>query len=83
MEGGVKLISSLDSFEKLEDLVVKKGMTFYRLGKETGLPSSFFSEWKKGKMMPKVDKLQKLAKYFDKETNYFLEPKKQHKKGGK
>ena len=28
---------------------------------------------KKGKMMPKVDKLQKLANYFVEETDYFLE----------
>ena len=37
------------------------------------MPSSFFSEWKRGKMMPKADKLKILAEYFDVPIEYFLE----------
>ncbi|RHC47880.1 XRE family transcriptional regulator [Enterocloster bolteae] len=36
------------------------------------MPSSFFSEWKRGKMMPKADKLQILADYFGVPLDYFL-----------
>lgn len=67
------MLNPIKSFEKLEELVQKKGMSFYSLGKELGMPTSFFSEWKRGKMMPKVDKLQKLADYFGVEVTYFLE----------
>jgi len=57
----------------LEDLVGNDGITFYALGKEVGFPSSFFSEWKRGKMMPKADKLIILAERFKVSINYFLE----------
>lgn len=40
--------------------------------KGTGLPSSLFSEWKKGKSTPKVDKLQKIADYFGVTLNYLM-----------
>lgn len=38
----------------------------------TGLPSSLFSEWKKGKSNPKVDKLQKIADYFGVTVDYLM-----------
>ena len=66
------MINPIDSFRKLEELVQKKGMSYYLLGKELNMPTSFFSEWKRGKMMPKVDKLQKIATYFGVEVTYFL-----------
>lgn len=67
------MLSSHESFKQLEKLVVDKGLSFYKLGQETELPSSFFSEWKRGKMMPKVDKLKILADYFNVPIEYFLE----------
>lgn len=38
----------------------------------TGLPSSFFSEWKRGKSNPKMDKLQKIADFFDVPVEYLV-----------
>lgn len=67
------MLSSVDSFRKLENLVENNGVSFYALGKEVGFPSSFFSEWKRGKMMPKADKLIILAEHFKVPINYFLE----------
>lgn len=67
------MISSIESFQKLEKLAEKEGISFYALGKVTGLPTSFFSEWKRGKMMPKADKLMILADYFGVTIEYFLE----------
>lgn len=67
MSGAIK------AFKKLENLVKKRGISFYQLGKDVNMPSSFFSEWKKGKMMPKVDKLKILANYFNVPIEYFLE----------
>lgn len=67
------MLSAKESFLKLESLVKKKGLSFYRLGLEIKMPSSFFSEWKKGKMMPKADKLKILAEYFRVPIEYFLE----------
>nr|WP_300858406.1 helix-turn-helix transcriptional regulator [uncultured Acetatifactor sp.] len=50
-----------DIFEKL---CVEKGVTPYRVCKETGLTTSTISNWKAGRYTPKADKLQKIADYF-------------------
>ena len=36
----------------------------YEVAKATGIPSSTFSDWKKGKSKPKIGKLIKIAKFF-------------------
>ncbi len=66
-------MSALNSFKKVEALVQEHNISFYALGKEIGFSSSFFSEWKRGKMMPKIDKIKKIADYFNKPIEYFLE----------
>lgn len=48
-------------FEKLCEL---KGVTAYRVCKETGLTTATISNWKAGRYTPKADKLQKIADYF-------------------
>lgn len=63
----------IKSFQKVEELVNKKGITFYRLAKELELTKTLFSEWKRGKSMPKTDKLIKIADYFGVSIEYFLE----------
>lgn len=48
--------------------------------KGTGLPSSLFSEWKKGKSTPKVDKLQKIADFFGVSLDYLMTGKEPEEK---
>ena len=67
------MINTIDSFKKVESLALKEGISLYRTGKDLGFTSSFFSEWKRGKMMPKTDKFEALSKYFDVPIEYFLE----------
>lgn len=38
----------------------------------TGLPSSLFSEWKRGKSTPKADKLKKIADFFGVTVDYLM-----------
>lgn len=47
------------------ELKKKKGVTDYQIAKETGVSRSTLSEWQQGKYTPKVDKLIKLAAYFE------------------
>jgi len=70
---GDYLLSPVESFQKLENLVEKSNISFYALGKELNFASSFFSEWKRGKMMPKADKLMALSKYFKVPMEHFME----------
>jgi len=50
-----------DIFEKL---CTEKGVTPYRVCKETGITTSTISNWKAGRYTPKADKLQKIADFF-------------------
>lgn len=60
-------------YEKFEQLIVKNGLTAYKVAKDTGIAPTVFSDWKTGKSKPKVDKLAILAKYFNVHIEYFLE----------
>lgn len=57
-------------YEKLRD---EKGVSDYRVAKETGISSSSFPNWKAGRYQPKSDKLKKLADYFGVSIETFLE----------
>lgn len=46
-------------YEKFAELLVKNNKTAYTVSKETGIPQSVLSDWKRGRSNPKVDKLQK------------------------
>ncbi len=51
------------NYKKLEDILKQKGITPYRLAKEIGISNVVFSEWKRGKSQPKLDKLIKITEY--------------------
>ena len=51
-------------YEIFEKLLKEKGVTVYRVAKDTGLNAAMFTSWKKGDYTPKADKLQKIADYF-------------------
>ena len=50
-----------DNFVKI---VQEKGLTAYRVAKDTGISTATLSNWKNGAYRPKVDKLVILAEYF-------------------
>ena len=60
-------------YKKYEELLEKTGKTSYQVSKDTGIAENIFPYWKNGRSTPKVDKLQKLAKYFGVDIDYFLE----------
>ena len=66
-KGGVKL------YKKFSSLLEESNKTAYQVSKDTGIAQSVLSDWKRGRSTPKTDKLKKLADYFDKPIEYFLE----------
>lgn len=60
-------------YSKFEELLQKNNITTYRVAKDTGISSVTFTDWKKRRSKPKVDKLQKIADYFDVPLDYFLD----------
>lgn len=67
---------------KYAELIEKQNITTYKVAKETGLGQSMFSDWKRGRCQPKVNKLQILANYFGVSIEYFLEEEDEAKKEG-
>ena len=59
-------------YEIFEKLLKNKGITVYRVAKDTGLNSAMFTSWKKGDYTPKQDKLQKIADYFNVSVDYLM-----------
>ena len=55
-----------------EQLLKERGVTVYRVSKETGISQTTFIEWRQGKYTPKADKMQKIADYFDVSVDYLL-----------
>ena len=52
-------------YERYVELRNQKGVSDYRVAKDTGIPKSTFSDWKSGRSKPKITKLKILAGYFD------------------
>lgn len=52
-------------YERYAELRNQKGVSDYRVAKDTGIPKSTFSDWKSGRSKPKIAKLKILAGYFD------------------
>lgn len=53
-------------------LLEQSGKKASDVSKATGIPSSTFSDWKKGKSSPKSEKLQKIADYFGVTVDYLV-----------
>lgn len=52
-------------YERFMQLLQEKGITPYRVSKETGVTQTTLSDWKTGRATPKTATLQKIADYFN------------------
>lgn len=59
-------------YEIFEMLCKKKGVTPYRVCKDTGLTTATISNWKAGRYVPKQDKMQIIADYFGVSIKYIM-----------
>lgn len=59
-------------YEIFLKLLQARGLKAADVCRGTGLPSSLFSEWKKGKSTPKADKMKKIADFFGVSTEYLM-----------
>lgn len=60
-------------YEKFKVLLDKTNKTTYQVAKETGISQTAFSNWKSGRSEPSLESIKKLASYFGKPIEYFLE----------
>lgn len=59
-------------YEIFAQLLEKRGLKAADVCRGTGLPSSLFSEWKRGKSVPKADKMKKIAEFFGVSVGYLM-----------
>lgn len=59
-------------YERYLELLNKHQTTAYQVAKATGISQNTFSDWKKGRSTPKIDKMQKIADYFGVSVDYLL-----------
>lgn len=57
-------------YEIFEKLLAERGITPYKLSKETGISTATLTSWKQGKYTPKPDKMKKIADYLGVSVNY-------------
>lgn len=62
-------------YERFLQLLTERGVTAYQVAHATGIATSTLTNWKQGTYTPKIDKLMKIAEYFDVPVTYFLEAK--------
>lgn len=59
-------------YEVFARLIQQRGITPYRVHKDTGVAQSTLSDWKNGKGTPSADKLKKIADYLGVTIEYIL-----------
>lgn len=59
-------------YDRLAELMDSKGVTPYRLSKETGVTQATLSRWKNGITQPSIETLQTLANYFGVTVDYLI-----------
>lgn len=59
-------------YDKFVEILQKKGLTVYRVSKETGISQTTFSNWKSGRSNPKSDTMKKIADYLGVTVDYLM-----------
>lgn len=62
----------MDIYNRIEKLLSEKGITGYKLSKDTGISTGLISQWKKRMQSPSREKLQIVADYFNVSVDYLL-----------
>lgn len=62
-------MSSYENYAKLKEA---KGVNDFAVSKATGIAPATMSDWKNGRTEPKIDKLQKIADYFNVSIEYLM-----------
>lgn len=59
-------------YETFQELLNKRGLKPFDVSKATGISSSTLTDWKKGRSVPKQDKMQKIADFFGVSVDYLM-----------
>lgn len=62
----------MDTFDRIEALLKQRGISAYKLSKDTGISTGLISQWKNRAQKPSAIKLQKVANYFGVTVDYLM-----------
>lgn len=62
-----------ETYKIFSKLLKENKVSPYEVSRATGISQATLSGWKSGRSQPKIDKLQKIAKYFDIPVTDFFE----------
>ncbi len=57
---------------RLRELLIKNGMTYKQLGAALDIKPSAISMWNSGRSLPRIDMIEKIAKYFGVLPSYLM-----------
>ena len=59
-------------YERKKKILEERGLTAYKVSKDTGIAQTSFSDWKKGKSKPSAEKIKILSDYLGVSLEYLL-----------
>ena len=59
-------------YEYFEKILKERGLTAYRVAKETGVTQSTLSDWKRGRSTPKTENMKKIADFLNVSVDYLM-----------
>ncbi len=59
-------------YERYCELRDRRGLRDAAVANATGIPKSTFSDWKSGRSVPKIEKLQRIADFFGVTVDYLM-----------
>ena len=59
-------------YEVFENLLRQNNVTAYQVSKATNVSTATLTEWKNGTYTPKIDKLMRIADFFNVSVDVFL-----------
>lgn len=68
----IKSESNDNGYLAFSKLLNERGVTAYKVSKETGVTQSTLSDWKRGRNTPKTDNMKKIADYFGVSIDYLM-----------
>ena len=57
-------------WKRMESLLNERNLKISEVARATGIPYSTFTDWKAGRYQPKMDKVEKIASYFNVSPQY-------------
>lgn len=62
------------SYMKYEQLLEERKIKTVTVSRATGISTSTFSDWKSGRSVPGLEKIYKIARFFEVNMEYFVNP---------